>query len=99
MISDTAYLPSVSVPVLSNITVSAFERASIYCEPLTSIPRFELAPIPLKNESGTEIISAHGHDTTRNISALSTHSCLLGTGKQSGITIPKIAAHITTAGV
>ena len=33
------------------------------------MPNFEAPPIPPKYDSGTEMTRAHGHDTTRNVSA------------------------------
>ena len=41
--------------------------------PFIRMPRFEAPPIPLKNVSGTLMTRAHGHDTTRKMSARCSH--------------------------
>ena len=43
------------------------------------MPFFDAPPMPAKNDSGTLITSAHGHDTTRNMSARDIHSAMLPT--------------------
>jgi len=37
------------------------------------MPLRDAAPIPAKNVKGTEITSAQGHDTIRNVRALYSH--------------------------
>ena len=58
-----------SVPVLSKITSSVFASDSTNVAPLTSTPTLANEPMPAKYVSGTEITSAHGHETTKKQSA------------------------------
>ena len=66
----TENVPFVSVPVLSNTTVSSPARVSRYVAPLMRIPFFDAPPMPEKNVSGTEITSAHGQEITRKVRAV-----------------------------
>ena len=61
------------------------------------MPLRDAPPMPPKNDSGTDTTSAHGHDTTRNVSARLTQSHQLPTN--SGGIIASISAAITTQGV
>ena len=38
--------------------------------PFINTPLLLLLPIPIKNAKGTDITSAHGHETTKKVSAL-----------------------------
>ena len=38
--------------------------------PFTKIPFLDAPPIPPKNPRGIDITNAHGHETTKNVSAL-----------------------------
>ncbi len=66
----TLNVPFVSVPVLSNTTVSIFAMLSMCVAPFIKMPFFEAPPMPEKNVSGTEMTSAHGQEMTRNVSAV-----------------------------
>ena len=61
------------------------------------MPCLDAAPIPAKKVNGIEITNAHGHDTTRKLSARYTHV------DHSPVTAPGITANsnatATTAGV
>ena len=61
--------PEVTVPVLSNATVSADATREKTFPPLNNIPRDAAPPMPPKNAIGTDITSAQGQDITRKISA------------------------------
>jgi len=54
--------------------------------------------MPPKNDSGTLMTSAHGHDTTRKMSPRCTHSDQLWPSSSGGTTA-KSTAMPTTAGV
>ena len=62
------------------------------------MPRREAPPMPPKNDSGTLMTSAHGHDTTRKMSPRCTHSDQLWPSSSGGTTA-KSTAMPTTAGV
>ena len=66
------------------------------------MPFLEAPPIPPKNDSGTEITSAQGHDITRKVSALISHVGKLAInepGITRGGSTARSTAAITTAGV
>ena len=65
----TSKTPSVSVPVLSKTTVFTRLSVSMKLAPFTRMPFRDAPPMPPKNVNGTEITSAQGQDTTRNINA------------------------------
>ena len=74
--------------------------------PFMSMPSREAPPMPPKNDSGTETTSAHGHETTRKVSARSIHLLqrphVLGVPmsmETSGGIIASTTAPITTQGV
>lgn len=92
-------IPSVSVPVLSKTTVPKFASFSIQLLPLISIPIFDAAPIPEKKLNGIDITNAHGHDTTKNDSALYSQ---VWNGPQPSTNVGNVTKHIamtTTIGV
>ena len=63
------------------------------------MPALDAPPIPPKNESGTEITSAHGHDMTRKVSARYIHSEKPAPGINSGGSVAISAASSTITGV
>ena len=95
--AETENSPRVSVPVLSDAAISAFDNASSACEPLIRMPFADAPPMPQKNVSGTEMTSAHGQETTRNVSARCTH-IIHSPVTKDGTTASSTAAQ-TTIGV
>ena len=65
MILEIVNLPSVRVPVLSNIIVSILLAVSSVSLVFTSIPCFAHKPSPTTIASGVARPRAHGHATTR----------------------------------
>ena len=67
-------------------------------DPLIRIPFLAAPPIPPKKVSGMEITSAHGQDTTRQVSASLIHWAHAWPNSSGGMTASRTAA-ITTTGV
>ena len=63
-----------------------------------SIPFFDAHPMPLKNESGTDITKAQGQETTRKFNALIIQSVKLPLVTNGGMNA-SATAEKTTAGV
>ena len=61
--------PTVSVPVLSNITVCVRASASSGALPLTRIPRFAACATPAMKATGAAKMSGHGVEATKTASA------------------------------
>ena len=69
MTSITSGVPRVSVPVLSKATQRIALARSRWAPPLISTP-FRAAPASAATiETGVEMTSAHGHETTSRTSA------------------------------
>ena len=69
MTSTTSGVPRVSVPVLSNATHRMLPARSRWAPPLMRTP-FRAAPDSAATiDTGVEMTSAHGHDTTSSTSA------------------------------
>ena len=94
----TVKLPFVSVPVLSNTTVSTPASVSRSFAPLIRIPLRDAPPIPPKNDSGTETTRAQGQETIRNIRARFIHSLHSPLKSRGGTSASRTAA-ATTQGV
>ena len=83
---------------MSSTATPTFARFSSEIEPLARMPFREAPPIPPKKERGTEMTSAQGQETTRNISAWWTQGPK-GSRRMSGGRKASSAAPMTTAGV
>ena len=68
--SVTLSFPIVSVPVLSKTNDLTLARLSRYFPPFTSTPFREAAVIADAMDTGVEMVSAHGQETTSRINAL-----------------------------
>ena len=88
----------VMVPVLSNARALSLARFSIKTVPLIITPVLEMAPIPPKNDKGTDKTRAQGQDTTRNTSARVPQSAQEAPSINKG-TRASSAAQKTTIGV
>ena len=67
--------------------------------PFTKIPFLDAPPIPPKNPRGIDITNAHGHETTKNVSALYSQFVNSPNLRINGGTIANSIAYITTIGV
>src|SRR2546426_10595145 len=68
--SATSSFPIVRVPVLSKTNVLTLPRLSRYFPPFTSTPLLAAADMAEAMDTGVEMVSAQGHETTSKISAL-----------------------------
>jgi hypothetical protein len=89
--------PAVKVPVLSNASARTAASRSSAAPPFTSTPRLAAADTAATIETGVEITSAHGHETTSRTSARYTHS--RAGAPSSGGTMARASAATITDGV
>src|SRR6266542_404576 len=96
--STTSGTPCVNVPVLSNATHLTALVRSRCTPPLISTPLRAAPASAATTDTGVEMTSAHGQETTSRTSARYIHACQL-TWKASGGTIATTTARAMTAGV
>src|SRR6185436_11191939 len=96
--STTSGAPRVRVPVLSNATQRTVLARSRYIPPLISTPLRAADASAATIDTGVEITSAQGHDTTSSTSARYSHSCQAAP-RTSGGRIATAAASAITIGV
>ena len=68
--SVTSSFPLVRVPVLSKTNVLTLPRLSRYFPPFTSTPLLAADVMAEAMDTGVDMVSAHGHETTSKIKAL-----------------------------
>jgi len=96
--STTCGVPRVSVPVLSKAMHRIRLVRSRCTPPLMSTPLRAAPASAATIETGVEITSAHGHDTTSSTSARYTHGCQSARATIGG-SAPIATASAITAGV